>query len=31
MSTPTTTGKVLTGWNPEDPEHWSSSIAWRTV
>ena len=25
------TGKVLTGWNPEDPGSWSSSIAWRTL
>lgn len=31
MSTPTASSKVLTGWNPEDPAHWSSSIAWRTL
>ena len=26
-----TSGKVLKGWNPEDPEHWDSTIAWRTL
>lgn len=26
-----TTGKVLTGWNPEEPQNWSSTIAWRTL
>lgn len=24
-------GKVIQGWNPEDPEHWDSKIAWRTL
>ena len=31
MSQLDTTGKVLTGWNPEDPQNWSSTIAWRTL
>lgn len=26
-----TSGKVLRGWNPEDPAHWSAPIAWRTL
>ncbi len=26
-----TTGRILTGWDPEKPEHWSSRIAWRTL
>ncbi|MBJ2328752.1 NarK/NasA family nitrate transporter [Schaalia cardiffensis] len=24
-------GRVLEGWNPEEAEHWSSQIAWRTL
>lgn len=24
-------GRVLTGWDPENPEKWDSSIAWRTL
>lgn len=36
MSQPDTTGldtsgRVLTGWNPEEPENWSAAIAWRTL
>ncbi|ARD42188.1 MFS transporter [Actinomyces gaoshouyii] len=31
MPTLDTTGRTLTGWNPEEPENWSSSIAWRTL
>ena len=36
MSQPDTTGldtsgRVLTGWNPEEPENWSSKIAWTTL
>ncbi|CAM2901981.1 MFS transporter [Actinomyces slackii] len=31
MSTLNTSGRVLTGWNPEEPENWSASIAWRTL
>ncbi|RRD30326.1 MFS transporter [Actinomyces bowdenii] len=31
MSPLTTTGTTLSGWDPEDPEHWSASIAWRTL
>ena len=30
MSTLDTSGRVLTGWNPEEPEGWSAPIAWRT-
>ena len=26
-----TSGMVLTGWNPEEPENWSSKIAWTTL
>lgn len=26
-----TKGVVLQGWDPEDPEHWDSKIAWRTL
>ena len=26
-----TSGRVLTGWNPEEPENWSAAIAWRTL
>lgn len=26
-----TSGKVLQGWNPEEPERWSSRIAWTTL
>ena len=26
-----TSGRVLTGWNPEEPENWSSKIAWTTL
>lgn len=26
-----TSGRVLEGWNPEDPQHWDSKIAWRTL
>ncbi|HZK05750.1 MAG TPA: nitrate/nitrite transporter [Actinomycetaceae bacterium] len=26
-----TSGRVLVGWNPEDPETWDSKIAWRTL
>ena len=26
-----TSGKVIKGWNPEDPAHWNSGIAWRTL
>ena len=31
MSKLDTTGRVLTGWNPEEPENWSAPIAWRTL
>jgi len=34
MSSPVpldTSGKVLRGWAPDDPEHWDSHIAWRTL
>ena len=31
MPTLDTTGRTLVGWNPEEPESWSSSIAWRTL
>lgn len=31
MSQLDTTGRILTGWNPEDPQSWSSVIAWRTL
>ncbi|MDU0347522.1 nitrate/nitrite transporter [Actinomyces sp. MRS3W] len=31
MSQLDTTGRVLNGWNPEEPEHWSAPIAWRTL
>lgn len=31
MATINTSGRVLTGWNPEDPEAWDSKIAWRTL
>lgn len=24
-------GRVLEGWNPEDPEHWDRRLAWRTL
>ena len=24
-------GRILEGWNPEEAEHWSSQIAWRTL
>lgn len=26
-----TESRILTNWNPEDPEKWDSSIAWRTL
>ncbi len=26
-----THGRVLKGWNPEDPKHWDQGIAWRTL
>lgn len=26
-----TSGKVLNNWDPEDPERWDSTIAWRTL
>ena len=26
-----TTGRVIQGWNPEEPDHWDSRIAWRTL
>ena len=31
MSTLDTSGRVLTGWNPEEPENWSAKIAWTTL
>ena len=31
MSKLDTTGRVLTDWNPEEPENWSAPIAWRTL
>lgn len=31
MSALTTSGKVIQGWDPEDPAHWDSKIAWRTL
>ena len=31
MSQLDTTGRVLQGWNPEQPENWDSKIAWRTL
>ena len=26
-----TSSRTITGWNPEDPEHWDPAIAWRTL
>lgn len=26
-----TSGRLIQGWDPEDPEHWDSKIAWRTL
>ena len=26
-----TSGRTITGWNPEDKDHWDSRIAWRTL
>ncbi|MCQ9125045.1 NarK/NasA family nitrate transporter [Corynebacterium amycolatum] len=26
-----TSGKVIKGWDPEDPAHWDSKIAWKTL
>lgn len=26
-----TSGRVLAGWDPEDPAHWDKAIAWRTL
>lgn len=26
-----TSGRVIAGWNPEDPDHWSSAVAWKTL
>ena len=26
-----TSGRVIQGWDPEQPEHWNSSIAWKTL
>lgn len=31
MSQLDTSGRVLAGWNPEEPDGWSASIAWRTL
>ena len=31
MSKLDTTGRVLSGWNPEEPESWDAGIAWRTL
>lgn len=31
MTTLDTSGKVIQGWDPEDPAHWDSKIAWRTL
>ena len=31
MTTLDTSGRILVGWNPEKPETWSASIAWRTL
>ena len=31
MSKLDTTGRVLSGWNPEKPESWDAGIAWRTL
>ncbi|WP_459587858.1 nitrate/nitrite transporter [Corynebacterium camporealensis] len=31
MTSLDTSGKVLQGWDPEDPDHWDSKIAWRTL
>ncbi len=31
MSQLAATGRVLTDWNPEDPERWDRRIAWRTL
>ena len=30
MSELEVTGTTLKGWDPQDPNKWSSSIAWRT-
>ena len=26
-----TQARILTGWDPEDPDRWDSRIAWRTL
>ncbi len=26
-----TSGRMIKGWNPNDPEHWDSKIAWKTL
>ena len=26
-----TSGSTIQGWNPEDPDHWDSKIAWKTL
>ena len=31
MSQLTATSRVLTDWNPEDPERWDKRLAWRTL
>ena len=31
MSELEVTGTTLKGWDPQDPNKWSSSIAWRTL
>lgn len=33
MSTPAldTTTNPITGWNPQDPDHWDKKIAWKTL
>ena len=31
MPTLDTSGRVLTGWNPEERENWSAKIVWTTL